>query len=175
MTPILGPGGVEATATISDDGVYRYDLTRKWAPGSFAMFVMLNPSTADAERDDPTIRRCMGFARSMGMGGIVVCNLFAYRATRPSDLGIAPDPIIGPENDDTIDRWARDERVRWVIAAWGAHSYASRRGDEVASLICMHRGTVFCLGRTQQGYPRHPLYVPKDTLPVPWMAEVQPR
>lgn len=95
-------------AHLSACGAYRYALRRTWDPARpAALFVGLNPSTADAERDDPTTRRCVRFARDWGFGGLLVGNLFAYRATRPRDLRAAAEPV-GPENDWWLAALARE-------------------------------------------------------------------
>ncbi|MFD3920195.1 DUF1643 domain-containing protein [Streptomyces sp. NPDC058595] len=86
------------TALISDCGRYRYRLTRTWGPGPAAVMVMLNPSTADGTQDDPTVRRCVTFADAWGCGGLIVVNLYAWRATKRAELKLAPDPV-GPDND----------------------------------------------------------------------------
>lgn len=148
-------------ASISSCGTWRYRLTRYWGPGLMLPFVMLNPSTADAEIDDPTIRRCMSFARREGMGGIVVANLYALRATYPKSLALHPDPD-GPGNLmhlETIALEAASDGVP-IVCAWGAH-----RGDQgkyVADLLRRQGALLACLGKTKDGHPRHPLYVRAD-------------
>src|SRR3989449_11540410 len=112
-------------ACFSRCGTYRYALWRRWAAGPQVLFVMLNPSTADAQRDDPTIRRCIGFARRWGCGGIEVVNLFALRATDPRRLRYTRDPV-GPENVAHLARAAG--RASLVGAAWGADPAARSRG-----------------------------------------------
>lgn len=137
------------------DGPYRYLLWRRWADAATVLFVMLNPSTADARRDDPTIRRCSGFARAWGFGGVEVVNLFAWRATDPRELRRAADPV-GPENDRVIA--AAAARNHAVIAAWGNHGALGERDRQVAALLARFRPR--CLGApTARGAPRHPLYV----------------
>jgi hypothetical protein len=147
-------------ACISDDGLYRYELIREWEQfGSRMVFIMLNPSTADAAVDDPTIRRCMGFARREGCGGIKVYNLFALRVTRPVhlfDKTIADDPN-GVANYGYVSD-ALDVASEWkdrIVVAWGAFPKASR--SDVYNLLCQR--DVLCLGKTADGSPRHPLYV----------------
>lgn len=125
-------------------------------------FIMLNPSTADAKEDDPTIRRCMGFARAWGYGGIDVVNLYAYRATNPKELKKAPSPI-GPYNDNTVLAIAR--HADKIVCAWGAHG--GRRGDSILRKL-RHEGlTPMCLEKTKKGAPKHPLYLKGDLTPVP--------
>lgn len=120
-------------AYISEDGVYRYSLTRDWDETLPVMlFVMLNPSTADAVVDDQTIRRCIGFAERAYMGGLEVVNLFAFRATDPKEMKAAPDPV-GPENN-TVIRQALSE-AKTVVCAWGAHGSFQGRAQDVLTLI----------------------------------------
>jgi hypothetical protein len=145
-------------ASISACGTYRYWLSRWWGDGfRVATFVMLNPSTADAHADDPTIRRCIGFAKRLGANALRVVNLYALRSPDPDDIFEDPDPV-GPRNDNTIYA----ERLSdWVIAAWGAHSAATPgRVARVRELLAGRE--VHCLGRTKSGAPRHPLYLPAD-------------
>lgn len=157
---------VGRSAQISEDGAYRYRLTRRWAAGPLVPFVMLNPSTADAEVDDPTIRRCVGFARQLGAGGLLVVNLYAYRATKPADLFRAEDPV-GPDNDEVLleTAWDADLAGGILIAAWGANA----RPDRVEHVLALTDGVPWrALGVTAAGAPRHPLYVPASTAPTPW-------
>lgn len=152
-----------ADAEISPCGGYRYRLTRFWSGENALPFVMLNPSTADASQDDPTIRRCMGFARDRGFGGIIVANLFAYRATSPADMKAAGD-AIGPRNNATLIElleWAKRAEVP-VVAAWGAHGDYMERGHAVAELARLIGCQMVSLGTTKAGHPRHPLYVKAD-------------
>lgn len=161
---------VARSARLSEDGVYRYSLSRRWALGPAARFIMLNPSTADGTQDDPTIRRCVGFARALGCGALIVVNLFAYRATRPADLWRAADPV-GPRNDLTILEVAEDVRRAGgpLIAAWGARVPESRV-ERVLDLLeaANARDLLTALGTTQTGAPRHPLYLPSSARPSPW-------
>lgn len=145
------------TATISEDQRYRYDLTRTWDPdGPKALWVMLNPSTADSWSDDPTIRRVTAFSKREGMGGLVVVNLMAWRASKPVDLPKSLEAAEGPENVDTYVRWMKDPRVGLVVAAWGA---VAPRFRVLAGYMCQALASerdVMCLGTTKNGYPRHP-------------------
>lgn len=159
-------GGGYSGAAFSADRAYRYILTRTWDIGAPVMtWIMLNPSTADAMTDDPTIRRCTGFARREGCGGISVVNLFALRATDPADLSRHPDPA-GPDNDRWL--WMHATSGRLVIAAWGAHKLADARAREVARRLAEAGVQAQCLGVTSAGHPRHPLYVRSDAPLVPW-------
>ena len=138
-------------ATFSADRRYRYRLWRRWdGARPVVAFVMLNPSTADARRDDPTIRRCIGFAKSWGFGGMEVVNLFAYRTTDPGELRRVTDPV-GADNDRHIRRAIA--RADLVVLAWGARTRSRR-------LLSLPHAR--CLGLTRAGQPRHPLYLRRD-------------
>ncbi|GAS94388.1 uncharacterized protein RMCC_1354 [Mycolicibacterium canariasense] len=161
--------GLISSAVISDCGTYRYRLTRIWDKSKpILAWVMLNPSTADASTDDPTIRRCIAFAKAWGFGGITVINLYALRATDPKQLWQHPDPI-GPENDAEIAKVAADHRMLIVIA-WGSNATPGRAADVMRILANSH---VVALGWTKSGQPRHPLYVRADTPPM--RADIPPR
>lgn len=148
---------IEYDADLSDCGEYRYSLSRIWDGRKKPLtFIMLNPSTADAMNDDPTIRRCMGFAEREQAGGIVVVNLYGYRATKPFDLFQATDPI-GPANDRALTRVAREAKS--IVCAWGANAPRNRVAYVRALL---DRYQLHCLGITQGGAPRHPLYLKRD-------------
>lgn len=153
-------------AQISKCGRYRYELTRRWSDGPLLEFIMLNPSTANASVDDATIRRCIAFAASWGYGGIVVRNLFAYRATDPRELFMVDDPI-GPRNE----QYLADDSADCTIVAWGANKAASGwwsgKQWRRRSPILRSRG-LFCLGTNAGGSPKHPLYVCADREPVQW-------
>lgn len=153
---------MERGATISPCGLYRYELTRQWGDGPILEFIMLNPSTADGSEDDPTIRRCVGFAVAWGYGSIVVRNLYAFRATDPSALRQADDPI-GPENLRYLSATDAD----FTVAAWGANPAATIWWGGTATKTLTGR-KLFCLGTTKSGSPRHPLYVPSRQTPVAW-------
>ncbi len=153
-------------ALISADGLYRYWLSRDWFGGQGrTAFVMLNPSTADASQDDPTIRRCIGFAKRLGRAGLIVVNLFAARSTDPDMLGIFDDPV-GPENDQHIAKAA--QQAEEVICGWGAHSAARQRARNVQAIIRAAGRYPMCLGVTKDNAPRHPLYLRSDARPIVW-------
>ncbi len=160
-------------AILSDGGRYRYRLTRSWGerPSSFLpisekrdVWVMLNPSTADADLDDPTIRRCMGFSRSWGANGIEVVNLFPWRATKPKDLLAAMRA-----GEDVVSRDRRNHHIgrvfgpggvlaSRVIVAWGAAPWAGEEGERLRGwAMCPD---LLCLGTNANGSPKHPLYLP---------------
>ena len=156
---------IQKWAWLSDDGLYRYSLQRTWrrfGQAGHLAFVMLNPSTADAEVDDPTIRRCMGFARTLGFDGINVLNLYAYRATKPADLWKAAEPTGGKNNDDLLREVLRQGKSQPVIAAWGANAKPDRAAEFMAWKGSEH---VQALGLTKAGAPRHPLYLRADVEP----------
>lgn len=161
---------VEKYARISDYGAYRYSLSRFWGPVEPLLFVMLNPSTADADVDDPTIRRCIGFAKRDGFDGVTVGNLYAYRATDPKALLTCGD-AVGSDNDHYL-RMMLEVRAEYrspVVAAWGANA----RLDRVGAVLNLVPGVDWrCLGTTKQGAPKHPLYVRGDQplVPYPWVA-----
>lgn len=160
-------------AVISQDGRYRYRLGRDWDLRSKrrAVFVMLNPSTADGHVDDPTIRRCVGFAQALGCSGIEVVNLFAVRSTDPEGILAASDPV-GPDNDDEI-RTVFDQDDNFpVIAAWGAWgsktALVENRIREVCKLAEGAGQQMSALKVTKDGSPGHPLYLPKSSILLPW-------
>lgn len=149
--------GWECSAVISPCERYRYQLTRRWNTGRTVVFIMLNPSTADAFIDDPTIRRVCNFAQRWGFAGVRVVNLFALRAKDPQALTKAEDPI-GPENDQRI--WDACDGGDQVILAWGAHGALQGRGAEVMAVLMEGEFMLWHLGLTKDGHPRHPLYLP---------------
>lgn len=171
---------VERSAVFSDDRVYRYALRRIWDPAlAPAMFIGLNPSTADETEDDPTVRRCIRFARDWGYGGLLMSNLFAYRATDPEELmgewwdrEGARNPVgereeTGPVgtrrnmNDVWLERLAR--RAGVMVAAWGAHPMPQMLEPRPGHVQHMLGPALQCLGTTKAGHPRHPLYLKADT------------
>lgn len=141
---------------------YRYALWRQWADGDdFVLIVGLNPSTADHRQDDPTIRRCIGFARDWGYSGLCVANLFAWRATYPEDLKAATDPV-GPAND----RWLRKllQQADVAVAAWGNDGQFLDRSTTVRAMT--EHWQILRMNRS--GEPAHPLYLPASLAPQPW-------
>jgi hypothetical protein len=145
--------------------------------------MMLNPSTADAFDDDPTIRKCVGFAKRWGQGGIQVVNLYAYRATDPKELKLAHARgvnVVGPENDQAIVDAMRVRLGGKIVAAWGGKCRTPRRGlmrdrTVLAVARCSRvpnaykRNPILCLKRSAStGFPWHPLYVSYETIPTPY-------
>jgi hypothetical protein len=150
-------------ATLSDDRQYRYRLRRTWdAEKPTLAWIMLNPSTADETEDDPTIRRCLGYAKDWGYGSIIVGNLFAYRTSDPSDLHDVDDPV-GSENDSYL----RDicQEADRVMVAWGTDGDIRGRESEVEGLLDTD---LYALNTTKHGHPNHPLYQPSDAEPEQW-------
>lgn len=170
MTAILGGS---ASAVLSPDGIYRYSLTREWLTHgnrnpTRVLWIMLNPSTADAEVNDPTIRRCIRFSQDWGFSSLEVVNLFALRATDPKQLGSHPDPF-GPDNAAHIGQGI--VRADRIVAAWGAEAYKSGRRNVLVDVgKALWGRTVHCLGVTRSGAPRHPLYVPASVKPEVFLA-----
>lgn len=164
-----GVGGVACAATFSPDRAYRYTLSRHWADGPAFVVIGLNPSTADEQHDDPTIRRCIGFAKREGCGRLAMLNLFALCSTDPAALYTAPDPV-GPDNDNAIRRECATEGAV-VVAAWGAHGERwPGRVQKVLPLI-WHHTVLRCFGVTKAGHPKHPLYLRSDAPLVNLRAE----
>lgn len=167
-------------AVLSPCGRYRYRLVRGLEPllgGRTILYVMLNPSTADADTDDPTIRKCIGFAKRLGGVRVEVVNLYALRATDPRDLrwcieNEGPSVAVGPDNDRAISA-AVGECIRdggLVLAAWGAHPTARRRVEAVSALVTVAGADLYCLGVAKDGSPRHPLMLGYDAQPVRWIG-----
>jgi len=158
---------MKRNACFSDCRTYRYALWRDWEDmldtkhKGYAMFVGLNPSTADEKNDDPTIRRCMAFAQSWGYSSLCMANLFAFRATKPANMRMADEPI-GPENDSILQRLAEGALV--VVAAWGTNGTHLGRDDVIKKLL----PNIHYLKLTKNGHPGHPLYLPKTLTPIPF-------
>lgn len=190
---------VSAGATASTCGRYRYRLWREWRlhpqPAQWDMwtddqgqplvdgagaqlgepktcvFVMLNPSTADGERDDPTIRKCVGFAKAWGFDRLEVVNLFAHRATDPRELlalNHEADPV-GWQNEENVHRALTEYPLGRLVCAWGANG--GHLGQDETMLGWIGRRPRFALGLTAEGHPRHPLYVPYSATPVAFRQE----
>ncbi|MGH9065940.1 MAG: DUF1643 domain-containing protein [Acidimicrobiales bacterium] len=161
-----GPEGL-ATASYDRDRQYRYRLSRVWDPaGPRVAWVMLNPSTATAFVLDPTVRRCVRYARAWGFGGLEVVNLFAYRATDPAGMVAADDPV-GPHNDDAIR--AAASAAELVMAGWGVHGRHLGRGEAVRAMLAGVGVELHHLRLTKGGHPGHPLYLPGTARPSPWL------
>jgi len=154
------------SADLSPCGRWRYGLTRIWDPALAPLrFVMLNPSTADADRDDPTIRRCIAIARRAGAGALVVANLCALRATDPAALRHADDPV-GPGNAAVLRAMVADGAP--IVCAWGAGGVRSADPGPFLADAAAAGVRLLALGLTRDGHPRHPLFVPAATPLVPF-------
>lgn len=171
---------VDSDATISEDGKYRYDLIRRWSiyrPP--ALWVMLNPSTADHMEDDPTIRRVIQFTKDRipVAGGIVVVNLFGLRCTRPVHLLDHPERSEGPDNAAVLDQWLGMDLAA-VVCAWGSWVKSNSRAEELAegprhrtlTAIVNAGHDPLCLGTTSSREPKHPLYLSGTTQLRPLLA-----
>lgn len=150
----------ESNATFSPCRTYRYSLWRRWGTPEqgYAMFIALNPSTADEVEDDNTVRRCIQFAKDWGYGALCMTNIFAFRATDPIVMKAHPEPI-GQDTDAVLVAMAKNAGV--VVAAWGNHGFHRGRGREVIALLPQ----LHCLKVTKAGQPSHPLYLSKALKP----------
>jgi hypothetical protein len=157
---------------------WRYALWRRWndsrvedidgtdlGPDYHRMvaFIGLNPSTADETQDDPTIRRCISFAKDWGFDGMAMLNLFAFRATEPAVMKAAADPV-GPDNDECLRRAVR--LFAMTVAAWGTHGVHQNRDYAIRGFISPAQ--LYVLGLTKDGHPKHPLYLRSGLQPVRW-------
>lgn len=151
---------MKKSAIISECGKYRYRLERTWDPEAPKLgFIMLNPSTADANEDDPTIRRCIGYAKSLSYGGIIVCNLFAYRATNPKDLLSAENPE-GPNNFEHVYQMSQDAHI--IILGWGNGGLVKKlKRPGYVELLA----NIYALKENKDGTPTHPLFLKGDLIP----------
>lgn len=165
-------GLLDSGAEFSDDRIYRYRLWRRWSEGPLLMVVGLNPSTADETQDDPTVRRCIGFAKAWGYAGLMMTNAFAFRATNPKVMLAAPD-LAWSENLAIVDREA--ERVirgdGAVLAAWGNHGSHRIQSRCLRQRLHLCGDGVACLGLTKSGEPLHPLYLATKTKPIPFIGD----
>lgn len=150
------------SAVLSPCRRYRYALRRVWGAGDLVVFCMLNPSTADAETDDATIRKITRFAKSWGFGGLLVGNLYGWRSTDPAALEEAPDPV-GPENDAHLVKLADEAAL--IICAWGVNAEPERAAF-VTRLLRASGKALHCLGRNENGTPCHPLFKPGHLKPI---------
>lgn len=154
------------------DGIYRYSLWRVWNDVlPRILWVMLNPSTADAEDPDRTLTRCIGFSQPLGFGSLEIVNLYAFRTKSPEILRKTirergETYAVGPENERHVDLGLA--RAATVMAAWGSPVFARERGHAMATLLRHRHDDIRCLGLNSDGSPRHPLYLPSDTAVVPF-------
>lgn len=195
---MIEPEYLEATASFDETGTYRYNLLRRWAPGPTCLFILLNPSTADAKKLDPTAGRCLhwsmtwttsvgathpdstgpgrrfaiGMVKLVNFGAMEIANAYALRSTDPSELWKHPDPV-GPNNDAAIA--AAVKRASLVIAGWGGNA-KPERVRQIAQMLCDMGVQPYTLKLCDGGVPSHPLArgrarVPDDVKPVPWYAK----
>lgn len=158
----------QSGATFDDSKVFRYRLWRRWDPAAPYMAVIgLNPSTADETRDDPTIRRCISFARREGLGGLEMLNLFAFRSTDPRKLAESGWPV-GDQNMAHIVEVCLRPMCARVVLAWGSNAPSGTARNMVQRLRAAGVPKLWCFGRTNQGLPRHPLYLRKDAALEEW-------
>ncbi|MFE7077851.1 DUF1643 domain-containing protein [Streptomyces sp. NPDC057620] len=158
---------IRRSAVLSDCTHYRPLLVREWADtGPTAVFVLLNPSTADGVSDDPTVRRCITYAWTWGCGGLLIVNLYGWRATQPRDLAAVNEPI-GPDTDAYLRTAAAvaEHTGGPLVAGWGTHADPARVA-EVLALPGMHRLSTLAL--TRAGHPHHPLRLHSSLKPSPW-------
>ncbi len=148
------------TAILSECRKYRFALWRTWDDSKpYVMFVGLNPSTADENTDDPTLTRCINYAKSWGFGGVCMANLFAYRATEPKDMKAAKNPI-GYDNNEWLKKLSKEAGL--VVAAWGNDGSYQGRSEQVKQLL----PNIHCLKINKSGEPAHPLYQKSNLKPV---------
>lgn len=154
------------TAIFSDCRTWRYRLERVWDTAlPRAAFILLNPSTADETNDDPTIRHCIGYAKTWGMGGLVLGNIFAYRATDSFELRREEDPV-GPDNDQHLAEIAVASSI--LVCGWGAHGRLRQRDRRAVEIIEAAGARPHALKLTRFGEPGHPLYLRKNLQPRPY-------
>jgi len=167
---------VKGTAHLSECELYRYTLDRVWGdqPDNRLVWLMLNPSTADAEKDDPTIRRCIAFSCGFGYDALRVVNLFALRATNPMDLVDSLESGVAL-NDCAADTLLHDATSgEGVVVAWGAHGGRWPGRDRVREVLGFLRpASLSCLGRTKDGHPKHPLYVKGNSPLTEWSPAIR--
>ena len=147
-------------AILSKDRKYRYVLSRIWNDSEpMIMFIGLNPSTADEKEDDPTIRKCIDFAKNWGYGGFYMLNLFAFRATHPEDMFKENEPI-GKDNDKYIKEYSK--KCDKVMCVWGNNGVYKNRSKEVLEML----DNAYYLKLNQTGEPAHPLYLKSELVPI---------
>ncbi len=160
---------MRTSAEFSDDRVYRYRLDRVWSEDILSRLIVigLNPSTADEEANDPTIRRCISFAEREDCGGLVMLNLFAYRSADPSALRKVFDPVGGPRAHDVLVETCYP-KGNIVVAAWGVPGVYMGRDRDVRAAMADMKRDLYVFGLTKGGFPKHPLYLRNDTPLVEW-------
>lgn len=159
---------IKRSAEFDETRQYRYWLQRHWSDNQPAIaLIMLNPSRADHQQDDPTLRRCIRLAQQWQYGSLVVVNLFAYCTASPKILRTVSDPI-GSANDRYLLRACKS--AQHILLAWGNNGTWLDRDRAVLKLLETDRDRCYCLGKNLTGQPRHPLYVPRSARPYPWQC-----
>ncbi|MBE7382590.1 MAG: DUF1643 domain-containing protein [Leptolyngbya sp. SIO1E4] len=159
---------INRSAQFDRTGQYRYRLDRWWNGAQPAIaLIMLNPSRADHQRDDPTLRRCIGLAQQWQYGSLIVVNLFAYCTPFPKDLKTVGDPV-GAENDAAILQAC--QQAPQILLAWGNGGSLYQRDLRVLELLTPYRDRLYCLGINRTGQPRHPLYIPRQAQLHSWVG-----
>jgi len=158
----------ESTALFDPERLYRYLLTRAWKTGRRVLWILLNPSTADETKLDPTLRRCQGYSLAWGFDGFEICNMYGFRSTKPAGLWKVADPV-GPGNDAQIV--AAAQRADLVVVGWGGNAKIDRARDLAAKLEDAGID-LFCLRTTLAGHPNHPLYLKREAVPIPWHSSL---
>lgn len=153
---------MEKKANISKDKIYRYTLSRTWdSTKPTVLFIGLNPSIADENVDDPTVTRCINFAKDWGYGTLLMANLFAYRTTYPKEIYLIDDPI-GKDNDYYLLECVKQSDL--IIACWGNNGTYMDREKIIKELV----PNLYCLQKNKNGTPHHPLRLPRDINPIPF-------
>ena len=153
---------MEKKANISKDKIYRYTLSRTWdSTKPTVLFIGLNPSIADENIDDPTITRCINFAKDWGYGTLLMANLFAFRSTYPKEIYLIDDPI-GKDNDHYILECVKQSDL--IIACWGNNGTYMDREKFIKELV----PNLYCLQKNKNGTPHHPLRLSRDINPIPF-------
>jgi hypothetical protein len=160
-------------AVFSPCRIWRYALRRQWSTGDRVCFILLNPSTADETQDDPTIRRCIRYAKDWGYGGMVLGNIFAFRATNPCDMRAAADPV-GKLNDSWLLALAAEAQGN-IVCGWGNHGAFMGRGAAVLQMLRENDWKPKALAKTGTGEPGHPLYLRANLLPFEIAPSPYPR
>lgn len=155
----------DGSAEFSGDGRYRYRLMRRWSTGDVVTWILLNPSTADENKLDPTLRRCTTYSREWGYGGMEIVNIFGFRSTDPHKLLEVDDPN-GPDNDSRIMLACTGAGL--VVAGWGCHPLVKQTGRDRQVLDLLRPRVIYSLHTTKEGFPSHPLYLPKNLKLVPY-------
>lgn len=150
----------------SPDRKYRYTLEITWDASLPRLAVVgLNPSTADETQDDPTVRRCKNLAKDLGKGGLLMLNAFAYRSTDPRGMLAVSDPTGELNQIFDLDGYIKESNCDIVVVAWGTNM---KRYPARNYILSQWKRPLFCLKKTKEGYPQHPLYLPNGLKPIPF-------